>query len=344
MTAPNTQTYRPAPHDDDQDEDGMSGPYAFISDERQSLSWFRDSLPSGTRSKFDLLNPDFGPSRIVMPGHLILVGDETTSMCTPQERLLMSYAREAREALFAYDLDSAHVLLQNYDWLQDIMTYGSIGIGSTTSGWSAHLNRVESTLRDINTAHQQWRSTVLTKDQFLARRRQLFSVLDGQLKGFGRWGTGLRNNSSIKKMLGISSKRFIHTGEIANYAQRLKRINNIARMLSNGTLMGVALDVGAGALEISEACSVGRQEQCTKAKFVEVGKMMVGIPAAGFAGRVTGPSVAKLCLRMAGPSRGASLIACGIAAGATVSLGAGTGGSAFGESAATMLYEIFGDE
>ncbi len=72
--------------------------------------------------------------------------------------------------------------------------------------------------------------------------------------------------------------------------------------------------------------------------------MMVGIPAAGRAGALGGPAAARLCLKMAGPSRGASIIACGIAGGAIVGWGAGKGGSAVGESLSTMLYEILDDE
>ncbi|MBD8119838.1 hypothetical protein IFT62_01285 [Pseudomonas lutea] len=140
-------------------------------------------------------------------------------------------------------------------------------------------------------------------------------------------------------MLGISSKSFIRWGEVANYARNVKRINNVARTLSGGTAIGVALDVSAGLMEIGEACSAGREQQCTKAKFVEVGKMMVGMPVAWRAGAFAGPAAAQLCLRMAGPTRGASIIACGIAGGAIVGWGAGKGGSVAGGSLGTMLYE-----
>lgn len=40
--------------------------------------------------------------------------------------------------------------------------------------------------------------------------------------------------------------------------------------MSKGTYVGMALDVGAGALEIKEACSTGREEECSRAKYVAV--------------------------------------------------------------------------
>lgn len=324
----------------------MSGAYAFINDEKQNLSSFRDNLPngSGARTKFDQLNPAISLFSIVLPGQLIVVGDDSTRMCTPEDNLLAPYARDVRQSLIATDHASARVLIQNYDVLQSIMSYGSIGIGSVTSAWSAHLSQVESTLKDINDAYQRWRAGSLTKDQFVARRQTLFNVLDGQLRGIGRWGTGLKNNSTIKKMLGISSKRFLLTGEVANYARNVKRINNVARTLSGGTAIGVALDVSAGLMEIGEACSAGREQQCTKAKFVEVGKMMVGIPTSVTIGGIGAKAAVSMCFRMAGPSRGASLVVCGIAGGATGGWLGGAGGSKVGEHFSNWLHELVDDE
>ncbi len=320
----------------------MSGAYAFINSEKQNLSSFRDSLPngSGARAKFDRLNPHVSAFSIVMPGELIVVGDSSTSMCTPEDNLLASYARDVRQSLIATDDASARVLTQNYDLLQSIMSYGSLGVGSVTSAWSTHLNQVESTLKDINDAYQRWRAGGLSKDQFVAQRQRLFNVLDGQLRGIGHWGTGLKNNSTIKKMLGISSKSFMRSGEVANYARSVKRINNVARTLSSGTAIGVALDVTAGVMEISEACSAGREQQCTKAKFVDVGKMIVGIPSAAVVGKAGEKALARLCLRMIGPTRGASLLACGIAGAASGGWVGGTGGSNLGDVIGTMLYEL----
>lgn len=323
----------------------MSEPYAFINPQKRSLSCYRDQMPSGSnaRSKFDRMNAHLGRG-VIQPGQLIIVGDDSTAMCTPGESLLMSYAQDVRQALIANDYASSQALVENYDLLQSIMSYGSIGIGSVTSAWNTHLKGVENTLVDINAAHQRWRSGTWTKDQFLAQRQKLFNTLDGQLRGIGRWGTGLKNNSTIKKMLGISSKRYLLSGEIPSYAKTVKRINNAARALSAGLPLGVVLDLAAGAFEIREACSTGRERECTKATFVETGKMMIGIPAAIKGGDLGARAALTLCLRMAAPSRGASLIACGIAGGAIGGWGSGKLGSWGAENFNTMLYELIDDE
>jgi hypothetical protein len=324
----------------------MSTPYAFINDGKRSLSWYREGLVMGGRAyqKFDRVNAHLGLGGMGKPGELIIVGDDSTEMCTPDEEMLMFHARNVHQALLGSNEASAHLQTHNYDLLQSIMTYGSIGVGSATSAWATHLKHVQDTLKDISTAYQKWRFGVFSKDEFVARRKELFSTLDGQLRGIGRWGTGLKNNSSIKKMLGISSQRYLHSGEIANYSKNIKRMGNMARHLSSGTVVGVMLDLGAGGLEITEACSTGREQQCTKAKFVEVGKMVAGIPAAASVGGITGPAAAKMCFRMAGPSRGASLLICGIAGGAAGGWAAGQGGSAFGAMSGSWLYKVLDDE
>jgi hypothetical protein len=324
----------------------MSAPYAFINAGKQSLSWYRDSLLVGgtARVKFDRVNAHLRTRLAVMPGELIIVGDDSTTMCTMEEQMLMAYARDVSQTMFASNEACAHLQTENYDFLQDVMTYGSIGVGSATSAWSTHLNGVQDTLSSVNTTYQQWRNGTFTKDQFVAQRKMLFRTLDGQLRGIGRWGTGLKNNSSIKKMLGISSKRFMRTGEIPDYVKNVKRINNVARNLSAGTMVGVALDVGAGAFEIREACSTGREQACTRAKFVEAGKMMVGLPLAGKGGGLGAKAATSLCFRMAGPTRGVSLAVCGIAGGAAGAWAGGTGGSKLGELGAAWLYELTGDE
>jgi len=94
----------------------MSAPYAFINAGKQSLSWYRDSLVgANTRAKFDRVNAHLGLGLAVMPGELIIVGDDSTTMCTMEEQMLMAYAREVSQTMFASNEASAHLQTKNYD-------------------------------------------------------------------------------------------------------------------------------------------------------------------------------------------------------------------------------------
>lgn len=184
------------------------------------------------RGKFDQLNQSLR-RRLVFPGELVIVGEASTRSRTWEERHLMSYAGDVRHSILSNGSTANDVMAQNFDLLQSIMTYSSIGIGSASGAWSKHLDEIKETLKDIESLHKRWRSGALTKDQFIAQRRPLFSKLDTQLEGVGRFGSGLKNERGIKSMLGISSKSYLHSGEIAGYANTVRGVSKMAS-ISNG--------------------------------------------------------------------------------------------------------------
>ncbi|WP_248807454.1 hypothetical protein, partial [Pseudomonas sp. MWU13-2100] len=212
-------------------------------------------------TKFDTINSHLRRS-MVTPGQLVIVPDESTASCTFEEAWLMTRAREVDLAL-SLDPRAGVEILNNYDLLQGLLGYSSIGIGSSTAAWGRHLTGVEGTLKEIEKLHQQHlKGGASTRSEFIAKRQALFQKLDMQLQGVGHYGTSLQHNKSIKKMLGISTRRYLHRQDIDGYAQRINKIANTSRVLSKGGYVGMALDVGAAGLAIQEACSMGREEQC----------------------------------------------------------------------------------
>lgn len=340
MTPINRHTYRLFFIETIRDVAVMSKPYTFINPRLQGYESLRDSLVSdaNARLKFDQLNQSMR-RQLVMPGQLVIVGDCSTRSHTWEERRLMTYASDVRHSILSIGHTANGVMAKNFDLLQSIMTYTSIGIGSVSGGWSKHLDEIKGTLKDIESLHQRWRSGALTKDQFIAQRWTLFLKLDTQLEGVGRFGSGLKNERGIKNMLGISSKSYLHSGEIAGYANTVRGVSKMANVLSKGTYVGIALDVGAGGLEIQEACSVGREEQCMKAKYIEGGKMAVGISASIAAGLGGGLGLTGICVAIGVPTGGLGALACAIVGVAAGAWGGGTLGSQGGEYLGTLLHE-----
>jgi len=319
----------------------MSSPYVFVNDRPQNYNYLRDHLlaiPVALRPKFDQLNP-YLRNNVVMPGEVVVVSDGPSYMCTPEETQLMQLAQGVRMALIGTTNSEAEVMVQNFNVLQSILSYGSIGIGASTGAWTKHLTGLEDLLKDIETLHQRWRSGALTNDQFFAQRRSLFARMETQLKGIGRVGTDLNNRGKMKRILGISSKSYIHTGEIAGYARHVRVVSKMASSMSKGTYVGIALDVGAGALEIQEACAIGREEQCTKAKYVESGKTTGGIALSWLGGTVGATAGPAVCVGLGIPSGGVVTAACALVGGALLAWGGGKLGSMGGEASTTFLYE-----
>ena len=324
----------------------MQGPYAFINERAQPYPVLKQSLSLDpyTQTKFDTLNQHIR-NTVVLPGQLVIIPDTRTASCTTEEAWLMRSAQSVKHDLMAHSA-ADHFLIKNYDQLQAVMANASVGIGSASSAWSKHLEAIEKTLKEIDDLHKQYLSkgSMAARDEFLAKRRVLFAKLDTRLSGMARFGTGLKNEGSIKRMLGISSKSYWQHGEIRGYEETVKRVANASQMLKKGTYIGIALDVGATALETSEACSTGREQECTQAKYVEGGKLVLGVGGAsigGTAGMYVGIGACMIVFGI--PTAGVGALACAIVGGAAGGLAGGKIGSALGEGTGQFLYKTVKD-
>ncbi|WLH68080.1 hypothetical protein [Pseudomonas sp. FP2309] len=323
----------------------MQGAYAFINERPQLYPMLKLSLSlNPTRqTKFDILNQHIR-NVVVLPGQLVIIPDAHTASCTAEEARLMRSAQNIKQALLAHSA-ADQFLIKNYDQMQAIMSHASLGIGSASSAWSKHLAQIEQTLKEIDELHKQYlrKGTTAARDEFLVKRSALFARLDGQLSGLARLGTGLRNDGSIKKMLGIFTKSYWQHGEIRGYEETVKRVAKASEMLKKGTYIGIALDIGATTLEIAEACSTGREQACTQAKYVEGGKLVFGVGSAYAGGKIGAAIGIGACALVFGiPTAGAGVLACAIIGGAAGGLAIGSAGSNLGKEAGTFLYKSWG--
>ncbi len=322
----------------------MQGPYAFINERPQPYPLLKLSLSLNphTQTKFDILNHHIR-NTVVLPGQLVIIGDSRTASCTAEEAQLMRSAQNIQHDLLAHSAIDGF-LIKNYDQLQDIMSHASLGIGSASSAWSKHLAQIEQTLMEVEQLHKEYmrKGSIGARGEFLIKRRALFARLETQLSGMARFGSGLKNETSIKKMLGISSKSYWHHGEIRGYEERVKRVAKASQILKKGTYIGIALDVGAAALEITEACTIEREQECTRAQYVEGGKLLLGAGGA-YAGGSTGATLGiGACAIVFGiPTAGAGALACAIVGGAAGALALGSAGSVMGEVGGTFIYKTW---
>lgn len=287
--------------------------------------------------KFDALNAHL-PRPFVWAGYMVIVPSNTLRESTADEAWLMSRAEAISRVLDRYPR-VGDVVVQDYDLLQSVLGYGSLGIGSMTSAWSTHLGEVRRTLEDIERVYGQLKSGAVDRDTFFRQREVLLKQLNNQLQGAARFGTGLRGNRSLKGILGISTQSFMRKGEIKHYAERLERIAHTAQHLRAGTFVGLALDVTSAGLQVKEACMEGREEECRKAQFVEGSKLAGSVVGASVAARIgtnLGPALCRVFLGIA--TKGAGGLSCAVVGGAT---GGYVGGKALGDGGAMwgdMLY------
>jgi len=320
----------------------MAEPLAFINSQTQTYQALKTQLrlTGASNSKFDVLNGHIA-NTVVLAGELVIIGDASTASCTSQEAYLMAKARDIHIGLLINQVDADDFFLDNFELLKEVLKYSSIGAGVASDGWSRHMAAIGKTLEEIEALHKEFLRTesLAARKKFIAERAIVFGKLDQQLARAASYGSGLRYQGSIKRMLGISTKSFLHTGEIAGYAEKVSGVAKAAKLIKNGTYIGTSLAVASSGIAIRNACVMDRQEQCTKAKYVE-GASLVGGLAGGVAGGVYGSSLAIAGCMMVFtiPTGGIGAIACAVVGGAIggASLGAlgESGGSLFGE----LLY------
>ena len=313
----------------------MSKPYVFINDRIQT--YFTLKARVGGNSKFDVLNAHIR-NVVVMPGQLVIVSDGSMGSLTAEETELMNLARNVRRQVKG----SGSELIKNYDLMQNMLSYGSLGVGAATGSWSKHLGGVQKTLEEIERLYKLSlsRGTPIARQEFINQRRVLFARLDVQLEGIARWGTGLTKKGSLKKMLGLSTKSYLRTGEIQGYAARIAKVAKVAKLLKHGTPVGIGLNTLSSYLEIREACAVGRTEKCTKAKYVESGKLVSGVAGGMLGGALGASTLAPICVAVLGAATGGpGALGCGIFTAAVGAYGGGLIGEEVGQSMGELIYE-----
>ncbi|WDY58737.1 hypothetical protein [Pseudomonas sp. PSKL.D1] len=299
------------------------------------------ALTGHSLDKFDVLNAHVA-NTVVRNGELIIIGDPTTASCTSQEAWMMRQAAVVHMGLMRNGQGVDNFFIDNFETLKSLIAHASMGAGVVSEGWSKHLKAIEATLMEIEKLYQQYLGAGATgaRDQFYAKRSALFMRLEEQLGKLAAYGSGLRNAGSIKRTPGISTKSFLHTGEIAGYANKVAGVAKAANLIKKGTHVGIALDVAATGLEIHKACALGREEECRKATYVEISSLSVGLVGTTLGAMGGEIIIGTACSVVLGVvSGGTGALACGVFGGAVGGLVGGKLGNQVGVKAGEILYE-----
>lgn len=317
----------------------MSRPYSFINEQMQTYFSIKGKLPLGRRAaqKFDVLNVHIRNSTVAA-GEIVLVPDDSTAACTAEEAELMRLATMTHQGLIDNDAGGDDFIVANHELLTQLLGNTSIGIGIAANAWEKHLEQIKTTLDSIDALHKQHMAsgTMIERNLFYTKRRQLFDKLEKLLKSFLSLGAGMRNSGSIRRMLGISTKSYLQTGEIRHYAEKSSGVARAAKLIKRGAYVGIVLDTASTAVDIRTACSTGREEECTKAKYVE-GSKLVG----SLGGAAAGAGVATMiCVTALGLTTGPGALACGVIIGGILGWRGGEIGGKGGEMTGELLYEV----
>lgn len=321
----------------------MSEARSFINARAQTYESLKAgiSMSANQRAKFDVLNAHI-VNNVVVGGELVIVGDPSTPSCTSHEAFLMAKASIIHHDIVFNNVGVDDFFLDNFDLLQSILAQASLGVGVVSDGWGRHLNAIKNTLVEIDVLYREHMGsgTVKRREEFYAKRRALFAKLDSQLSKMAAYGSNLRSGMSIKRVLEISTKSFMRTGEIARYADKVAHVARTANLIKRAGYIGVALDVFGSVLTIHKACTNGREDDCRKTKYVEGSALagQLGLGAiGGYAGGIVGPIA---CAAVGIPTLGTGSLACAVVVGGVGSLVGGNLGSGGGELLGEIIYEV----
>lgn len=320
----------------------MSEARSFINQQTQTYASLKASTPmsANQRAKFDTLNVHIANS-VVVSGELVIVGDPSTPACTSHEAFLMGKARRIHLDLMINGAGADDFFLENFELLKSLIAHASVGVGVVSEGWSKHLEEIRKTLEDIDALYRRHlvNGAIQGWDEFYASRAALFERLDTQLGRMAAFGSGLRREGTIKRMLGISTKRYLQTGEISRYAEKVAGVAKAADLVKKGAYVGVALDVASTSLSIHQACTLGREEDCKRAKYIEGSSLAGSLVGAAGGGTLGSSMIVGLCTAAGVVAGGVGSIACAVVGGAA---GGIMGGNLLGEFTGNLGELIYG--
>ncbi|MEX5351584.1 hypothetical protein WCE02_09540 [Pseudomonas juntendi] len=322
----------------------MSEARSFINPKTQTYETLKSnlSLSGYSAAKFDILNAHIFNS-VVSEGELVIVGDFSTPSCTSHEAFLMAEASNIHTALVLNDVGSDGFFLENFDFLKSLLGYASLGVGVVSDAWSKHMKEIKDTLVHIENAYQEYLHDKApeARNRFYMKRADLFSTLRKQLKNIAAYGSGLRRDASVKRLLNISTKRYLHAGEIKGYAEKVDGVAKATKFLKKGFYVGMSFDVMSTALSINKACTLGREGECSKATYVEGGALIGGMSGASIGGMMGSTAGKAACLAIGVSSLGTGALACSIIGAAGGAVLAGEIGNDFGGKIGLRLYDDF---
>ncbi|MFS7243687.1 hypothetical protein AB6849_25650 [Serratia proteamaculans] len=333
----------------EQKSSGIAPGYC-IAQQRGPLAYQAHYLFGGKPSKaadyFLQLNAD---TPIVQPGQMLIVADPRNPNQAVQLAMLMQAKTRTSKAVQTGGGDFSAFLHRNYAAIAAFTNYGDTVVGLASDAGERYFGQIKNILVDIEKTYQnQFRmSGALIGTQFQVERARLFGTLKPLLNRLTRAQLNMKEYSQIKHALGLSSKSLVHewstagVGAIKGYSNYIDSASRAAKFMKTGGWVGIGLSGLNTTNDVYNACTSGREQECTKVAVKGYSNFAVST-AAGIWGGEGGALLATgACSIVLGASTfGAGILACGIVGAA---LGGAAGSWGGGVAADAMTGLIFGE-
>ncbi|WP_315310407.1 PAAR domain-containing protein [Pantoea vagans] len=318
-------------------------PYGGTTEAWQRLL-FTETSPAGAKELFATLN---GADQSYKAGSIMLLVHPDKQ--DDEQIAHMENAKTRVDAALApLTHKEANFLHKHYDTIANFTSYADTGIGLAADPVGKYFESIEKILKEIQ---ETYKNTYITRgaligEQFYVRRSQLFKELESILKvNFLNKAMKFGEYTKIKNAPGLSSSSITHkwneTGisDIEGYATHIERAAKYVKAMRYTGYLGIGFSGLHSLNEIHEACSVGREADCTKKRYTEIGSFALGTGS----GVLAGGGAIPLCVAIGVGTAGVGGLVCTVIAGVGLGYAGSTVGSAVGELGGEQLYDVFGN-
>lgn len=304
---------------------------------------FEGRSPAGTKELYLSLN---GEGKEYKAGSILLVVDPEK-----QDPVQIAHMQAAKQridtVLEPLTHTEANFLHNHYATIANFSNIADKGIGLAADPVGKYFENIENILREIQETYKNTYKTrgTLIGEQFYARRAQLFKALERELKvGFLNKAMKLGEYTKIKNALGLSTSSITYkwneTGisDIEGYATHIERAAKYVAAMRYVGYVGIGFSAIHSINEINEACAVGREDECTRKKYTEIGSFVGGTGLGVGAGYLAAPA----CVAIGVGTAGIGGLACLVIVGGTAGYAGSELGSAGGEAMGNRVYEVYG--
>ncbi|WP_320741175.1 PAAR domain-containing protein [Enterobacter sp. 166D1] len=321
-------------------------PYGGTTEAWQRLL-FTGTPPAGAKELFATLN---GADERYKSGSIMLLVDPDKQ---DDEQIAHMQAAKQRidTALEPLTHQEANFLHKHYATIANFSNIADKGIGLAAEPVGKYFENIEKILKEIQDTYKNTYMTrgALIGEQFYVRRAQLFKELEQVLKvGFLNKGMKFGEYTKIKNALGLSTSSITHKwnqtgiGDIEGYATHIERAAKYVKAMRYTGYVGIGFSAVHSMNEINEACSVGREAECTKKKYTEIGSFAGGL-AGAYAGGSIGMGICSVVLgALTVEAAGAGALACGVILGTGGGYLGGEYLSDKGEEYGELIYNTVG--
>lgn len=326
---------------------------------------FPYGLTADIEAMFERLNPHLGG--YVLPGDMVVLGDPQSRECREDEEFLMAEARAIHGALDPLEAAQRQSLMDHWQAYEDIalteeaaaasaLSNASTATGAISAAGSRALSETRQALETIDTLYRQAMdpASPMTREAFFTQRDQQFKRLSLVMNYWVNAPLRLARHPELKSRINVEARQQLHSVRaarsggkfrISTLSEAITRATLVARLTSIGSYVGIGLDFLATQTTIEQACSEGRELECTKTQYVEYGGLagrIFGAPVGAAAGIARTQPESRLCLAVSILPHGR--VACSIiGAGAGAVTGEKLGGDAGSKLGAQLFTRIYGD-